>query len=115
MDISTTKIREYIESQVKPNFREYVANAICDGEKLVNSISSPEGESLVNILSEHIDKEIRALLNLIVAKKYDDNEELRRIREHCIAIDRIMDVVKHWTVKLNELDRHLSKMNDEGR
>ena len=109
MDIPQTKLREYLK-KIKKSSREEVANVICNGEAFVNAIDSPSVQILLDVLSERVNSEFRELLILIREGKYEDNEELRRIRQHCIGISKMDEIVRDWEVRLNTLERHLQEI-----
>ena len=111
MDISQSSLRKYI-SKFRPELRESIARVICNGEAFINAVDSPNVKILLDVITEGVVKEIEQLINLIRDGKYENEEELRRIRQHCIGINKIDEIIRNWEVKLNTLDRHLRDMNE---
>ena len=67
-DIPSQSKIDYIQS-IKPDFQEFVATQIFEGEKLQQALKSPEGQELVNIISHLYQSKFHELMNLIVEKK----------------------------------------------
>ena len=110
VDISHTKIKDYID-KFDPNTAEVIAHLIVSGESFVNAFESREGEVLLESVSELIEREMRGMLNLIIEQKYEDKEELRRIRQHCVAIDRFYDLIRRWKKKVEEFETRINKID----
>ncbi len=109
VDIAPSKIREYVET-FKPQQREYIATLICDGEAFVNAFNEPKIKIILDLISEQCTKEFDELFTLIRECKYNEEEELRRVRQHCIGINKIMSIIVSWRNKLNTFEKHLEKM-----
>lgn len=109
MDVPPSKIREYVET-FKPHQREYIANLICDGEAFINAFNEPKIKVVLDLISEQCANEFDGLFALIREGKYNEEEELRRVRQHCIGINKIIEIVVLWRNKLNTFDKHLDKL-----
>lgn len=109
IDISQTKIRDYLD-KFKPEVQEYVAHVICNGEAFINAFEDSKVKIVLEVMSETCNKEIEEMLNLIGEGKYNEEEELRRIRLNCIGIKKILDIVAVWGSKINSFNRHLEKL-----
>jgi hypothetical protein len=109
VDIAPSQIREYID-KFKPEQREYIATLICDGEAFVNAFNVPEIKIITDVLSEQCHMEFDKMMALIKEGKYIEHEELRRIRQHCIGVNKIFEIIAVWKTKLDQFDRHLEKL-----
>jgi hypothetical protein len=110
-DFSKLSAMKYLEG-IKPNFQEDVANHIFAGSKLQEALESPEGQALVDVIGEIYQLEFRELMTLVKEKQYTKDEEVWRIREHCIALTKLNDVLIRWKSKLNKLQGHIDKINE---
>uniref|UniRef100_A0A6M3LQE7 Uncharacterized protein n=1 Tax=viral metagenome TaxID=1070528 RepID=A0A6M3LQE7_9ZZZZ len=109
MDVSTTQIKRYLE-KFKPELKEGIANLICDGEAFVNSFDAPSVKIVLEVISKQAHREIDQILALIREGKFNEDEEIRRIRQHCIGLNTILDIIVVWNSNLETLNRHLEKM-----
>lgn len=109
IDISKTKIRNYIDN-FKPDVQEYVANVICNGEAFINAFEDSRVKIILEVMTETCHHEIEGMLKLIDEAKFNEEEELRRIRIHCIGIKKILDIIALWGSKINSFNRHFDKL-----
>ena len=108
-NISPYQKLDYLKT-INPKWQEFVAQQIYDGEKLEEALNSIEGQSLITIISNVYQSEFNSLMNLVTEKKYNEGEELWRIREHCIALDKLNDILRQWKGKLSKLNQHMEKI-----
>jgi predicted translin family RNA/ssDNA-binding protein len=109
-DIPSFKKIDYIQS-VKPDFQEFVANQIYEGEKLQEALNSPEGQGLIEVIGNIYRSKFNELMNLVVEKKYERDEEIWRVREICVYLDCANDILKLWKGKLDKLNKHVEKIS----
>jgi len=110
IDISTTQIKRYLEN-FKPHLKEDIANILCDGEAFVNAFDTRSVEIVLEVISGHVHNSLNSMLSMIRDGKFNDEEELRRIRQYCIEINTINTLIVHWNGQLETLNRHLGNMD----
>ena len=109
IDLSKTKIGDYI-SKFDPARRENVVNTLLNGEKFINLFEGDEGRIFLDLISDKVSKELRGLFSLIREGKYEDLEELRRVRQHCIAIDTLRTMLIEWAAELRTFGKHANNL-----
>lgn len=109
MDISTTQIKKYLEN-FKEDRKADIANKIVNTEAFVNATDSPSVKILLDILSAKAWNEMNSMINIIDSGKYEEMEELRQIRRHCIGLSKIYGLIAEWNFNLNKLREHVEKM-----
>ncbi len=109
MDVAPSKIREYVET-FRPVDKDYIVNLIVDGEAFTNAFEDQSTGVILDLMSEQCRDELKSMLLLIRAGKYSDDEEIRKIRQHCIGINKIWETVSKWKNKLDVFDKHLKKL-----
>jgi len=110
IDISHTQIKNYLDN-FRPHLREDIANILCDGEAFVNAFDTRSVEIVLEVISSHVHNSLNNMLSMIREGKFEDQEELRRIRQYCIEINTINTLIVHWNGKLETLNRHLGNLD----
>ena len=70
-----------------------------------------EKTAKIDVISKTYESEFESLMNLIKQGKYEEREELLRIKSHCIALDKLNDVLRRWKQRLNNLDKHMENID----
>jgi len=109
IDVPPSAIRDYLD-RFKSEQRGYIANLICDGESFINAFDEPKIKVVLDVLSENCQMEFDRLLVLIREGKYEDLEELRRVRQHCIGVNKILEIIVQWKNKLDVFEKHIDKL-----
>ena len=110
MDIPTSKIKRLLSTR-RPEIAETIANQLSIGGRLMDSVNTPEGQALIEVISSIYQSTFNDLMNMVVDKKYNKEEELWRVRELCIGLDKLNDILRHWRNHLQKLHQHLDAID----